>query len=168
MLVDVRFVCSPVSIVSMSDWGTQRAGFFWLIASPFCAQQTTEDFENWWKWWRRNCQWHKVTNRKGLQKQQKQCANEFEFVSRNMGLDWLVPIEPTISNRSARPYESCKILRAGPAEMPFQNWYTANTNHFPPTDSVRWKFKKQQGSVINPVPHNLVRRIRFWRIKISG
>ena len=23
-----------------------------------------------------------------------------------------------------------KYLRAGPAEMPFQNWYTANTNHF--------------------------------------
>jgi len=23
-----------------------------------------------------------------------------------------------------------KYLRAGPAEMPFRNWYTANTNHF--------------------------------------
>jgi len=23
-----------------------------------------------------------------------------------------------------------KYLRAGPAQMPFQNWYTANTNHF--------------------------------------
>jgi len=29
-------------------------------------------------------------------------------------------------------YESSK--RVGPAEMPFQNWYTANTNHFLFTD----------------------------------
>ena len=29
-----------------------------------------------------------------------------------------------------------KYLRAGPAEMPFQNLYTANTNHFGMTDSV--------------------------------
>ena len=61
-----------------------------------------------------------------------------------------------------------KYLRAGPTEMPFQNWYTANTNHFQVTDFVRWKSKTQLGWVINPVPHNLVRRIRFWRIKISG
>jgi len=32
-----------------------------------------------------------------------------------------------------------KYLRAGPAEMPFRNWYTANTNHFHLTDSVRRK-----------------------------
>jgi len=38
-----------------------------------------------------------------------------------------------------------KYLRAGPAEMPFQNWYTANTNHFHLTDSVRWKSKTQLG-----------------------
>ena len=66
------------------------------------------------------------------------------------------------------PMNHAKYLRAGPAEMPFQNWYTANTNHFHLTDSVRWKSKTQLGWVINPVPHNLVRRIRFWRIKISG
>jgi len=46
---------------------------------------------------------------------------------------------------TARPYESCKYLRAGPAEMPFRNWYTANTNHFHLTDSVRWKSKRQLG-----------------------
>ena len=34
-----------------------------------------------------------------------------------------------------------KHLRAGPAEMPFRNWYTAKTNHFHLTDSVRWKWK---------------------------
>jgi len=66
------------------------------------------------------------------------------------------------------PMNHIKYLRAGPAEMPFQNWYTANTNHFHLTDSVRWKSKNQLGWVINPVPHNLVRRIRFWRIKSSG
>jgi len=27
-----------------------------------------------------------------------------------------------------------KYLRAGPDEMPFRNWYTANTNHFNLTD----------------------------------
>ena len=27
------------------------------------------------------------------------------------------------------PMNHIKYLRAGPAEMPFQNWYTANTNH---------------------------------------
>jgi len=66
------------------------------------------------------------------------------------------------------PMNHVKYLRAGRAEMPFQNWYTAITNHFRLTDSVRWKSKTQLGWVINPVSHNLVRRIRFWRIKISG
>ena len=66
------------------------------------------------------------------------------------------------------PMNHVKNLRAGPAEMPFQNWYTANTNHFHLTDSVRWKWKTQPDWVINPVTHDLVRRIRFWRKKISG
>ena len=48
-------------------------------------------------------------------------------------------------NCTDRPCESCKYLRAGPAEMPFQNWYTANTNHFPLTDSVKIKSKRQLG-----------------------
>ena len=43
------------------------------------------------------------------------------------------------------PMNHVKYLRAGPAEMPFQNWYTANTNHFRLTDSVRWKSKRQLG-----------------------
>ena len=37
------------------------------------------------------------------------------------------------------PMNHVKYLRAGPAEMPFRNWYTANINHFHLTDSVRWK-----------------------------
>jgi len=33
-----------------------------------------------------------------------------------------------------------KYLRAGPAEMPFLNWYTANTNNLSDlTDSVKIK-----------------------------
>jgi len=63
------------------------------------------------------------------------------------------------------PMNHVKYLRASPAEMPFPNWYTANTNHFHLTDSVRWKSTMQLYWVINPVPHNLVRRIRFCRIK---
>ena len=43
------------------------------------------------------------------------------------------------------PMNGVKYSRAGPAEMPFQNWYTANTNHFHLTDSVRWKSKNQLG-----------------------
>ena len=39
------------------------------------------------------------------------------------------------------PMNHVKYLSAGPAEMPFRNWYTANTNHFHLTDSVRWKWK---------------------------
>ena len=42
---------------------------------------------------------------------------------------------------SARPMHHVKYLRASPAEMPFRNWYTANTNHFHLTDSVRWKWE---------------------------
>ena len=43
------------------------------------------------------------------------------------------------------PMNHVKYLRAGPAEMPFQKWYTANTNHFDLTDSVRWKSNTQLG-----------------------
>ena len=43
------------------------------------------------------------------------------------------------------PFSTVKYLRAGPTEMPFQNWYTANTNHFQLTDSVSWKSKIQLG-----------------------
>ena len=49
-----------------------------------------------------------------------------------------------VSVCAALPYESCKIFK-GPAEMPFQNWYTASTNHFQMADSVRWKSKTQLG-----------------------
>ena len=73
-----------------------------------------------------------------------------------------------VTCRSARPYESCKIFKGQPRWNAFRNWYTVNTNHFHITDSVKWKSKTQLGWVINPVTHNLARRIRFWRIKISG
>jgi len=34
-----------------------------------------------------------------------------------------------------------KCLRAGPAEMPFQTWYTANTNNFRLTDFCQAEIK---------------------------
>jgi len=43
------------------------------------------------------------------------------------------------------PMNHVKDLRAGLAKMPFQNWYTAHTNHFHLTDSVRSKSKNQLG-----------------------
>jgi len=61
-----------------------------------------------------------------------------------------------------------KYLRAGPPEMPLRNWYKCSTKHFQLTSMVKWKWKNQLDWVIKPVPHDLVRRIRFWRIKISG
>jgi hypothetical protein len=35
------------------------------------------------------------------------------------------------------PINHVKYLRAGPAQMPVQNWYTANTNYFRLTDSCQ-------------------------------
>ena len=52
-------------------------------------------------------------------------------------------IELMMHSSPPAPMNHVKYLRAGPAEMPFQNWYTANTNHFRLTDSVRWKSKRQ-------------------------
>jgi len=43
------------------------------------------------------------------------------------------------------PMNHVKYLRAGPTEMPFQNLYTAHTNHFHLADSVMWKSKNQLG-----------------------
>jgi len=66
------------------------------------------------------------------------------------------------------PMNHVKYLRAGPPDMPLRNWYNCSTKHFHLTSVVRWKWKNQLDWVIKPVPHDLVRRIRFWRIKISG
>ena len=49
--------------------------------------------------------------------------------------------------------------------MPLRNWYNCGTKHFHQTSVVWWKWKPQLNWVIKPVPHDLVRRIRFWRIK---
>jgi len=43
---------------------------------------------------------------------------------------------PTAYAIPPAPMNHVKYLMAGPAEMPFRNWYTANTNHFHLTDSV--------------------------------
>jgi len=57
------------------------------------------------------------------------------------------------------PINHVKYLRAGPAEMPVQNWYT----DIQIIKFVRRKSKTQLGWVINLVPQNFVRRIRSWR-----
>jgi len=51
-----------------------------------------------------------------------------------------------------------------PAFIKFQT----NTNHSKMTDSVRYKWKTHPDWVIQPLIHNLVQRIRFSKIKISG
>jgi len=70
--------------------------------------------------------------------------------------------------RPPAPTNRVKIFKGWPPEMPLRNWYNCGTNHFHLTSVVRCKWKNQLYWVIKPVPHDLVRRIRFWRIKISG
>jgi len=57
------------------------------------------------------------------------------------GIHSVVPLRTEIRREHCprRPYNHVKYLRAGPALMPFRNWYTANTNHFHMTDSVELK-----------------------------
>jgi len=43
------------------------------------------------------------------------------------------------------PPAPVKYLRAGPAEMPFQTWNTANTNHFRLTDFCQTEIKNTTG-----------------------
>jgi len=58
-----------------------------------------------------------------------------DWVGRNM-IPW--------SARGPAPMNHVKYLRASPAEMPFQKWYTAaNTNYFELTDSVNPKSIRQ-------------------------
>jgi len=46
-----------------------------------------------------------------------------------------------------------------------RNWYNCGTNNFYLTKMVRWKWKIQLDWVIQPVPHDLVRRTRLLRMK---
>jgi len=68
----------------------------------------------------------------------------------------------------ARLWIIWKYLRAGPPDMPLRNWYNCGTNHFHQTSVVWGKWKTQPDWVIKAVTHDLVRRIRFLRMKISG
>jgi len=43
------------------------------------------------------------------------------------------------------PMNHVKYLRAGPAEMPFQNWYTASTNHLRLTDFCQAEINNTTG-----------------------
>ena len=65
----------------------------------------------------------------------------------------------------ARPYESCKIckgwpLRDAPSKL-VQLWYKT----FPTDHGGQIEMKTATTLYIKPVPHDLVRRIRFWTIK---
>ena len=53
--------------------------------------------------------------------------------------------------------------RDAPSKL-VQVWYKS----FPPDQRGQVEMKKPTNWVIKPVPHDLVRRIRFWRIQISG
>jgi len=63
------------------------------------------------------------------------------------------------------PMNHVKIFKGRPRREAFYYWYTANTNIFPLTILVTLKSESQLGWVIKPILHNLVSRIRFWRIK---
>jgi len=52
---------------------------------------------------------------------------------------WWSVLLPWSCTLPPAPMNHVKYLRAGPAEMPFRNWYTANTNHFHLTHSVEIK-----------------------------
>ena len=58
-----------------------------------------------------------------------------------------------------------RYLRAGPSEMPLRSWYNCGPKKFHLTMMVGWKWETQLDWVTKPVPHDLVRRIWFLRIK---
>ena len=68
-----------------------------------------------------------------------------------------------LSTYPAAPINHVKIFKGWPPRQApsklVQLWY----KHFHQTIVVRWKWKPQLDGVIKPVPHDLVRRIRFWR-----
>jgi len=65
------------------------------------------------------------------------------------------------------PMNHAKIFEGWPAEMPLVSWYPASTHHFHPTDFCRAEMKEPTMLSNKAVPHDLLRRIRFWRIKSS-
>jgi len=72
----------------------------------------------------------------------------------------------TASSSTPAPMNHVKIFKGWPPQDApsrlVQLWYKS----FPPDHVVWWKWKTQPDWVIKPVTHDLVRRIRFWRIKI--
>jgi len=78
--------------------------------------------------------------------------------------EWFSKIQgPTTPMNHVKIFEGCPPRESGrdaPSEL-LQLLYKT-------LPMVSWKWKNQLEWVIKPVPHDLVRRIRFWRIKISG
>jgi len=50
-----------------------------------------------------------------------------------------------LPNTPPAPMNHVKNLRAGPTEMPFQNWYSASTNHFQLTDFCQAEIQNTTG-----------------------
>jgi len=63
------------------------------------------------------------------------------------------------------PMNHSKIFKGWSTGYALRSWYLCGAKHFHPTMMVGWKWKPQLDWVIKQVPHDLVRRIRFWRIK---
>jgi len=75
---------------------------------------------------------------------------------------------PAINAEPPAPMNHVKIFKGWPPrDAPsklVQLWYKT----FPPDQRFLVEMKNPTGLSHKPVPHDLVRRIRFWRIKISG
>ena len=69
---------------------------------------------------------------------------------------------------SARPYESCKKIKGRPRRNAFSKLVHRQYKLFPPDRFCQVEMKNPTRMSNKPVTHDLVRRIRFWRIKISG
>ena len=75
----------------------------------------------------------------------------------------------TVTNDlSTRTYPKCNNIEGPiPPRYPL-GAVTTGTKYFHPTIWVEWKWISQPGWVINPVPYNLVWRIRSWSIWFSA
>ena len=64
---------------------------------------------------------------------------------------------------TARPYESCKIFKVRPCRNAFSKLVHRQYKSFAPDRFCQVEIPNTTG--LSNRPHNLVRRIRFWRIK---
>jgi len=92
-------------------------------------------------------------------------SQKFREWKPNLAFFWPIPkvlwqrTMATTKDWPPAPMNRVKYSRAGPAEIQIISAWQI---------SARRKLKTQLNWVIHPVPHNLVRRIRFWRVKSLG